>query len=172
MYERVWPAIHCMYQSSILLCLSQEKKWLKCILTSASTGCGRRGSTRSLWTMKICCDPETLRAWVLADGAPLPPVKHHIPPALMKENRNWISCHWNLRVGYHVFQVFTRDPEPWARQMGSALKTEKRGHAPRTAFHVRVSKVKSLLGGSVEEWRMTVQCFLCHISISWRLSIS
>lgn len=48
---------------------------------------------------------------------------------------------------------------------------DERGHVPRTAFHVRVSKVKSLLGGSVEEWRLTVQCFLCHISISPRLSL-
>lgn len=67
-----------MYQSHVSLSLSQERKWLKCILTSASTDCGRRGSTRSSWTTKICCDPETLRAWVLADRTP--PSPPPLPP--------------------------------------------------------------------------------------------
>lgn len=48
---------------------------------------------------------------------------------------------------------------------------DERGHVPRTAFHVRVKKVKSLLGGSVEEWRLTVQCFLSHIYFTKALSV-
>lgn len=47
-----------------------------------------------------------------------------------------------------------------------------RGHVSRSAFLVGVRKMKSLLGGSVEERRLTVQCFLCHISNSPMLALS
>lgn len=176
MINKIIEALHDVYQFSVLLSLLQERKWLKCISTSVSSGCGRRGSTQSSWTMRICCDPTTLRAWGpnrQIPTTPTPtPVKHDIPPALMKKNRNWKSL---PLVSESQLCIPTLHSRPWAMSLADGFRAEDRdarGHVPRTAFHVRVSKVKSLLGGIVEKWRLTVQCFLCRISISPRLALS
>lgn len=56
-----------------------------------------------------------------------PSVKHHIPPAVIKEKRKRTSCRRYPRVRYYVFRLLTRDPDPLVWQMGSGLKTEMRG---------------------------------------------
>lgn len=56
--------------------------------------------------------------------------------------------------------------------MGSGLKADTRDDTSQGQhFNIRVSRVKSPIGGIVVKWRLTVQCFLCHISISPRLSL-
>lgn len=145
-----------MYQSSVLLSLSQERKWLKCILTSASTDCGRRGSTRSSWTMRTCCDPETLRAWVLAVRTP--PFPCETPHPTSSHEREQELDIMPL-VSERPLCIPTLHSRPGAMNVADGFRAEdrdERGHVPRTALHVRVRKVKSLLGGSVEEWRLTV----------------
>lgn len=71
--------------------------------------------------------------------------------------------------------VSTLNSRPWSVSVADGFRAEdgdERRHVPAIAFHVRVSEMKSLLSGSVEEWRLTVQCFLCHISTSLRLLTS